>query len=101
MPVNAISGDCAAYRQSFHGCLQVAPPTAGRGSIVTGTGNRLAWTSRSASDYGVTVRLSRTWVTAPGDIFVWDATSWTCNAVGPVWCIGDFYRTYLPAVLRN
>ena len=58
-------------------------------SDVTGTGNCLAWTSRSASDYGVSVRLSRTWVTAPGDIFTWDATTFACSFTGPVWCAKD------------
>ncbi len=59
------------------------------GSTTTGSGNCLNWTSNSSADSGVTVRLSRTWETAPGDIFTWDATSWPCNIVGPVWCVRD------------
>ena len=59
------------------------------GDSTTGTGNCLNWSSNSNSYYGVSVRLSRTWETAPGDIGPWDATSFTCNTVGPVWCVGD------------
>ncbi len=69
-------------------------------SSTTGTGNCNNWSSRSNSDSGVSVRLSRTWETAPGDIGPWDATSFTCNYVGPVWCVGDFSIVYLPAVSR-
>jgi hypothetical protein len=58
-------------------------------SSVTGTGNCNNWTSRLITDYGVSVKLSFSWEIAPGDISTWDATSFTCNYVGPVWCIGD------------
>jgi hypothetical protein len=27
----------------------------------------------------------------PGDIYVWDATSYTCNYSGPVWCVKDIW----------
>ena len=69
-------------------------------SSTTGTGNCNNWTSRLDTVYGVSVRLSNSWETAPGDIFTWDATSFTCNYVGPVWCIGDFYQIYLPLILK-
>jgi hypothetical protein len=59
------------------------------GSATAGMGNCDNWTSNSSADSGVFVRLSRTWETAPGDIGTWDATSFTCNLVGPVWCIED------------
>ncbi|MHB8788976.1 MAG: hypothetical protein ACYDBT_03760 [Desulfobulbaceae bacterium] len=59
------------------------------GSSTTGRGNCLNWTSNDAANYGVCVRLSSSWETAPGDIFTWDATSFTCNLVGPVWCVRD------------
>ena len=61
-------------------------------SSVTGSGNCKNWTSVSAADYGVSVRLSRYWETAPsgiqagGEIGAWDANSFTCNYTGPVWC---------------
>jgi len=58
-------------------------------SDTTGTGNCNNWSSISNSVYGVSVRLSRTWETAPGDIGPWDATSFTCNYTGPVWCVKD------------
>lgn len=70
-------------------------------SSTTGTGNCNNWSSTSSSVYGVSVRLSRTWETAPGDIGTWDTTSFTCNYTGPVWCVGDFYAVYLPAVFKN
>ncbi|MHB8788977.1 MAG: hypothetical protein ACYDBT_03765 [Desulfobulbaceae bacterium] len=66
------------------------------GSSTTGRGNCLNWTSNDAANYGVSVRLSSSWETAPGDIFTWDATSFTCNLVGPVWCVGDFEKFYWP-----
>jgi hypothetical protein len=69
-------------------------------SSVTGTGNCNNWSSRLDTVYGVSVRLSNSWEIAPGDIFTWDATSFTCNYVGPVWCIGDFYQVYLPLILN-
>jgi len=58
-------------------------------STTTGTGNCQNWSSRSGSDSGVSVRLSRLWETAPGDIAPWDASSFSCNLTGPVWCMGD------------
>lgn len=69
-------------------------------SSTTGTGNCDSWTSRLNTAYGVSVRLSHTWETAPGDISTWDATSFTCNLIGPVWCIGDFYQIYLPLIQK-
>jgi hypothetical protein len=68
------------------------------GSSTTGIGNCLNWTSVSASDYGVSIRLSQTWKTAPGDIFTWNTTSFSCDTIGPVWCVGDFSIVYLPLV---
>ncbi|MDX9956518.1 MAG: hypothetical protein RBT75_20645 [Anaerolineae bacterium] len=70
-------------------------------SSTTGTGNCNNWSSTSNTVYGVSVRLSRTWETAPGDIGPWDATSFTCDYTGPVWCVGNFFTVYLPLVLRN
>jgi hypothetical protein len=58
-------------------------------SSTAGTGNCNNWSSISSTVYGVSVRLSRMWETAPGDIGPWDATSFTCNFTGPVWCVKD------------
>jgi hypothetical protein len=58
-------------------------------SNLTGTGNCSNWTSKSNTAYGVSVRLSRTWETAPGDLSTWDANSFACNLTGPVWCVED------------
>jgi hypothetical protein len=71
------------------------------GSTTTGAGNCLNWTSTSSPNNGVSVRLSDTWETAPGDIFTWDATSFGCGFTGPVWCVGSFFANYLPLVMRN
>ncbi len=70
------------------------------GSATAGTGNCLNWTSADPASYGVSVRLSTAWETAPGDIGPWDATSFTCSLVGPVWCVGEFHQVYLPVTLR-
>jgi hypothetical protein len=70
-------------------------------SSTTGSGNCNTWTSISSTDSGVSVRLSNAWETAPGDIFTWDATSFTCNYIGPVWCVGEFYISYMPITMKN
>lgn len=54
-----------------------------------GSGNCLNWTSSSNTDYGVSVRLSNAWATPLGSIGPWEATSFTCDMVGPVWCVSD------------
>lgn len=71
------------------------------GSNVAGTGNCLNWTSNANTNSGVFVRLTDTWETPPGEIGPWDATPFTCNFVGPVWCVGDFYTNYLPQINKN
>jgi hypothetical protein len=71
------------------------------GSSVAGSGNCLNWSSSSGTNSGVSVRLSNNWETSPGDIFTWDATSFTCNFTGPIWCVGDFSAVYLPLILKR
>jgi hypothetical protein len=72
------------------------------GSATAGSGNCNNWTSTSSANSTVAVRLSRTWETAPGDIGPWDATSFTCNFSGPVWCVGEFGgAVYLPIIMKN
>jgi hypothetical protein len=61
----------------------------GSGDDVPGTGNCLAWASRSDQRHGSLVRLTRQWETAPGEILTWDAHSFSCFAVAPVWCVRD------------
>lgn len=70
-------------------------------SGTTGTGNCHAWTSASSADHGVAIKLSNMWETAPGDILTWDATSFTCDYIGPVWCVVDIGAVYLPLVMRR
>ena len=59
------------------------------GSTTTGQGNCLAWTSTDAANSGVSVELSNAWVTTPGSIGPWIATSFSCNYIGSVWCVGN------------
>jgi hypothetical protein len=69
-------------------------------SSTTGTGNCLNWSSTASDVYGVAIRLATQWEAAPGDISTWDATSFTCSPVGPVWCVGNFGVVYLPQVAK-
>ncbi len=71
------------------------------GDNLTGTGNCNNWSSISSTAYGVSVRLSRYWETAPGDIASWNASSYACNYVGPVWCAGYFKELYLPIARKH
>jgi hypothetical protein len=71
-------------------------------SATAGLGNCSNWTSTSSGASTVAIRLSTAWEIAPGDIGTWDATSFTCNFTGPVWCVGDFGgAVYLPIILKN
>ena len=67
-----------------------------------GTGNCQNWSSFSSNEFGTVVRLSNTWVSAPGDILSWDASAVTCNTTAPVWCVGDFTedlnQVFLPLI---
>jgi hypothetical protein len=72
------------------------------GSTTAGTGNCLNWTSTSSANSAASVRLATAWEIAPGDIGPWDATSFTCNFSGPVWCVGEFGgAVYLPIIMKN
>jgi hypothetical protein len=79
---------------NWHGWVRTGYDSSG--SSTTGSGNCLSWTSNDPAQYGVSVRLSINWETAPGDIFAWDANSFPCNFTGPVWCVGDFKTFYWP-----
>jgi hypothetical protein len=66
-----------------------------------GTANCAAWSSTTAIDYGSAVRLVTEWEMNSGEIAAWDASAFPCNAVGPVWCVGDFSVIHLPAVIKQ
>lgn len=77
-------------------------------SSTAGTGNCNNWTSASSGASAASIRLATNWETAPGDISTWDATSFTCNFVGPVWCVEDNFAgspgsgvIYLPIILKG
>ena len=86
----------AAYTQADSG---YGPPAFWNGWVRTGylssgvdtagTGNCLNWSDATTNNYGVSVRLTNAWETAPGDIFTWDTTSYDCFHSGPVWCVGN------------
>jgi len=67
-----------------------------------GMANCSAWTSTTSGDYGTIVRLASNWVTAPGEIGTWDASTWGCGGTAPVWCVGEFSidTVYLPVFNR-
>lgn len=69
----------------FYGWVRTGQDSSGVNSA--GSGNCLNWTVGDAGNYGVAVRLTRTWETPPGEIGPWDATSFMCNTIGPVWCV--------------
>jgi hypothetical protein len=71
----------------WHGWVRTG--WASSGSATTGEGNCSNWSSTSSTLHGVSVRLSRAWETAPGDISTWDANTFTCSIAGPVWCVKD------------
>jgi hypothetical protein len=71
----------------WHGWVRTGQNSSG--STTTGTGNCLNWSTRSGDSSGVSVRLSRGWETAPGDISTWDANTFACSIPGPVWCVED------------
>ena len=55
-------------------------------SNTAGTGNCNNWSTTSGAAWGTNVKLSNSWETAPGHVSAWDATSFSCSSVGPVWC---------------
>ena len=75
------------------------PPSAWYGWVRTGynssgvnsagVGNCLAWTSVVSTAYGSAVRLPSNWLADSADIHVWEAATFQCNMVGPVWCVED------------
>ncbi len=52
-----------------------------------GKSNCQAWTSNSGSFSGTNVMLTNDWASAPGKISAWNASTFTCNIVGSVWCV--------------
>jgi len=70
---------------SWNGWVRTGSTTSG--SSTTGMGNCQNWSSVSGSDYGVSVQLISAWETTPGDISTWNANSYPCNYIGPVWCV--------------
>ena len=75
----------------------------GRESAVTntaGTANCDAWTSGTAGEYGTIARLTSTWWGGGADVGPWDASTWACSGIAPVWCVRDVTISHLPYIRR-
>lgn len=67
---------------------------------IAGKANCSNWTSTTSGQYGTLVRLSDNRTQPAKVISPWEAQTWACSGVAPVWCAGDFYAVYLPSVIR-
>lgn len=56
---------------------------------VAGTANCANWTSSTAGQYGTIVKLADNWTTAGVAISPWQAQTWSCGGIAPVWCVAD------------
>lgn len=66
-----------------------------------GSANCANWTSASASHFGTAVQLSVNWGAPAKSSGGFNAQTFTCNAIGPVWCARYLYALYLPALLKH
>jgi hypothetical protein len=77
---------------------------ASSGVDTAGIGNCRAWTSTDAADRGAIVRLSSDWTSASTALSPWEARTFTCGGLAPVWCVEavvNLSQTMLPLVLRQ
>ena len=70
------------------------------GANTAGTGNCLNWTSTLRTNYGTIARLTNTWDTPTGALSPWEADTWYCGGIAPVWCVGDWEQVKLPLVVK-
>jgi septal ring-binding cell division protein DamX len=54
-----------------------------------GQANCSNWTSSTAGEYGSLAQLSDTWTAAALTISPWQAQTWSCGGIAPVWCVAD------------
>lgn len=64
-----------------------------------GQANCDLWTSAVAGEYGTLVRLSQDWTAPATAISPWQAQTWSCSGLAPVWCISDpRWGQFLPGI---
>jgi hypothetical protein len=67
-----------------------------------GRANCAVWTSTTAGEYGTIVRLAENWTSGAIAISPWQAQTWSCTGVAPVWCASDpVYGTFAPVVAKQ
>lgn len=54
-----------------------------------GRANCSAWTIAKDNNYGTLARLNDTWTGQATAISPWQAQTWVCNGIAPVWCVED------------
>ncbi len=54
-----------------------------------GLANCNAWASSTSGEYGTLVRLSDNWTLAGTATSPWQAQTWSCGGIAPVWCVAD------------
>lgn len=54
-----------------------------------GLANCGTWTSTQAGEYGTIVRLAASWTVGATAISPWQAQTWSCAGLAPVWCVED------------
>lgn len=77
--------------------------TGGDGSVadIAGQGNCEVWTDTALGHYGTIVRLNPDWAAPASVISPWEAKTWGCQQIAPVWCVSDgVYGVWLPMVGR-
>jgi hypothetical protein len=66
-----------------------------------GRANCSAWSSSGVGDFGTIVQLSDTWTAGAVAISPWQAQTWSCGGLVPVWCVSDpVYGAFLPVLTR-
>jgi len=68
-----------------------------------GQANCNAWTTAESGTYGTLVRINAVWTSASTTISPWQAQTWSCAGIAPVWCAEDtvtLSRVFLPLTLR-
>jgi hypothetical protein len=54
---------------------------------VAGQANCAVWSSTTNTHYGTLVRLAENWTNSAVAVSPWQAQTWSCTGVAPVWCV--------------
>lgn len=65
-----------------------------------GQANCAVWSSNTVGQYGTIVRLADQWAAAGAAISPWQAQTWSCSGVAPVWCVSNTFDVFVPFVTR-